>query len=130
MSPFNYFFQFVKCFNEREIAAMYSDLKQIETLQASLPIQNLKSLIFFFTDLEKEEYVTLFSGTSLNTFSSHFQRVSFSGNKQLCNNLCLNFGPFRGILGSPTKLIRPVAIERLVQLCLFMSSECSTPHIV
>ena len=43
-----------------KISAMYSDLKQKETLQASLSIQNLKSLIFFFTDMGKEEYVNLF----------------------------------------------------------------------
>ena len=34
----------------------------------------------------------------------------------------LDFGPFRGILGLLTKLLRPVASERQVQLCFFMSS--------
>ena len=62
MSPFKYFYQFVKCVNDRDIAEIYSDLKQKETLQASLSIQKLKSPIFFFTDLEKEEYENLFPG--------------------------------------------------------------------
>ena len=41
---------------------MYSDLKQKYTLQASISIQNLKSPIFFFADLEKEEYIDIFPG--------------------------------------------------------------------
>ena len=42
---------------------MYSDLKQKEILQESLSIQNLRSPIFFFAELEKEEYVNIFYGT-------------------------------------------------------------------
>ena len=41
---------------------MHIDMRQKDTLQASLSIQNLKSPIFSFADLEKEEYVNLFPG--------------------------------------------------------------------
>ena len=62
MSPFNYFYQSIKCVNERDISAIYSDLEQKETLQTSLSTQNLKSPFFSFTDLEKEEYANIFPG--------------------------------------------------------------------
>ena len=55
---------------------MYSELKQKETLQASLSIQNLKSPIFFFADLEQEEYVKK-SGTSLNTIIIWLSKSTF-----------------------------------------------------
>ena len=42
----------------------------------------------------------------------------------------IDFGPFRGILRSTTQCLRPVASERLVQLCIFMISKCSSPHVV
>ena len=63
---------------------MYSDLKQKETLQASLSVQNRKLTICFFIDLEKEEYINLFPGLHLIPLSYECQGVSFPGDKQLC----------------------------------------------
>ena len=63
---------------------MYSDLKQKETLQASLSIQNLKSPIFFFADLEKEEYVNIFPGLNQIPLSYDFRRLSLPDNNKLC----------------------------------------------
>ena len=89
-----------------------------------------KVTIVFLHWPEKRGIRKYFSRNSLNTILVWLLKSTFSLEYSVMQWLLLILFHFWGIWGSPTHLLWPVASEQLVQLCIFIHSKCSSPHVV